>query len=233
MAKYIRRQNKATPIPLDTPVLVERVKRGRTLMVMFHIVAGRAVNRSLAWTLGQRLGADIGSVVSNFIDQGFLLSFNAKKAPSIDELRAGFNPAGWREILRKALETTELLGRRFRPVAETGMLLPRRTFQGTVQKRSASWSGSLLYETFQKYEPDHPLVRETVREVMQDELDVDTAEREAARVFESPWQVYDLPRPSPLALPLFAFFNREIVLAQDPEKALDEMVASLYEEWDD
>ena len=113
------------------------------------------------------------------------------------------------------------------------MLLPRRTFQGTVQKRSASWSGSLLYETFQKYEPDHPLVRETVREVMQDELDVDTAEREAARVFESPWQVYALPRPSPLALPLFAFFNREIVLAQDPEKALDEMVASLYEEWDD
>jgi ATP-dependent Lhr-like helicase len=230
-ADYLARQCQATEIPADEPVVIERIVRGRAVMMVFHIVAGRAVNRSLAWTLGRRLGEDVGSVVSNFDDQGFLLSLDKKKEPAIEDLRAGFDPKGWRAVLREALETTETLGRRFRPVAETGQLLPRRTVRGVVGKRSATWSGSLLYETFLKYEPGHPLVRETVREVMQDELDVDSAEQEAARVFAAPWKMYDLPRPSPFALPLFAFFNREIVLAQDPDKALDEVVAELYEEW--
>jgi hypothetical protein len=35
-----------------------------------------------------------------------------------------------------------------------------------------------------------------------------------------------------MALPLFALFNREIVLAQDPDKALDQLVADLYQQWD-
>lgn len=230
-SEYVTRQCQATEIPTDEPVVIERVVRGRAVLMVFHVLAGRAVNRSLAWALGRRLGQDVGSVVSNFDDQGFLLSLDKKKEPTVDELRAGFDPRGWRAVLQEALESTETLGRRFRPVAETGQLLPRRTVQGAVGRRAATWSGSLLYETFLKYEPDHPLVRETVREVMQDELDVESAEREAERVFAAPWKVYDLPRPSPFALPLFSFFNREIVLAQDPDKALDEAVAQLYEEW--
>ena len=41
-----------------------------------------------------------------------------------------------------------------------------------------------------------------------------------------------LPRPSPFALPLFAAFNRETLVAQDPDKALEELVAGLYGAWD-
>jgi ATP-dependent Lhr-like helicase len=231
-AEYVRRQCQAAPVPVDAPVQVERVVRGRARLIVFHVVAGRAVNRSLAWVLGRRLGEDIGSVVSNFIDQGFVLSLNKKRDPSLDELRAGFSPMRWRETLREALETTETLGRRFRPIAETGQLLARRTIKGPARARMASWNGSLLYQTFLKYEPDHPLVRETVREVMQDELDVEAAAREAERIYEAEWEVVDLPRPSPFALPLFSLFNREIVLAQDPDKALDELVGEMYAAWE-
>lgn len=57
---------------------------------------------------------------------------------------------------------------------------------------------------------------------MRDDLDVEAAHTEATPIFESEWEVFDLPRPSPFALPRFALFNEEIVLAQDPDKALDE-----------
>jgi ATP-dependent Lhr-like helicase len=231
LANYVERQTKAAPVPVDTPVQIERVKQGRALLTIFHIVAGRAVNRSLAWVAGRRLGDRFGSVVSNFDDHGFLLSFAAKKSPDTTVLRGCFDPDGWSRDLRAALETTETLGRKFRPVAETGQLLERRTLRGPATRKMSSWNGSLLYETFLKHQPDHPLVREAVREVIEDELDSERAEAEAARIFESSWETFDLDRPSPFSLTMFAAFNREVLTAQDPDRALDELVEELYGSW--
>ncbi len=231
VAGFLEHQNQAAPIPVDSPVQVERIggKRGRILL--FHVVAGRAVNRSLAWVLAVRLGGG-GSVVANFDDHSFLLSLSAKDWPGEDELRAGFDPAGWDHDLRRALETTETLGRRFRGVAEIGQLLPRKTFRGPRSPKAASWSGSLLYRTLLEHEPEHPLVRETVREVLEDECDAESALAEAARIHAAPWETVTLPRPSPFALPLFVAFNRETLVAQDPDKALEELVAGLYGAWE-
>lgn len=231
VARYVERQKKAAPVPVDSPVQVERVRQGRALLTIFHIVAGRAVNRSLAWVLGRRLGDRFGSVVSNFDDHGFLISVAAKRSPGESVLRQCFAPACWQDDLRAALETTETLGRKFRPVAETGQLLERRTLKGPATRRMSSWNGSLLYETFLKHEPDHPLVREAVREVLEDELDAGRAEAEARRVFEAPWEVIELDRPSPFSLTMFAAFNREVLTAQDPDRALDELVEELYATW--
>ena len=126
-----------------------------------------------------------------------------------------------------------MLGRSFRPVAEIGQLIPKRTFRGPASAKSSSWNASLLYTTLRQYEPNHPLIRETIRGVMRDMMDVDRAAEESARIFRTDWEVFDLPRPSPFALPLFAAFSRETLLAQDPDKALDELVASLYDQWGD
>lgn len=229
---YLRRQNNASPIPAADPVQVERIIRGRTLLVIFHTVAGRKVNRSLAWVAGRRLGDATGSAGSNYDDHAFLLSLDAGTARDVGRLRGAFCPDGWESELRSALSETETLGRRFRSIAEIGQLLARRTHQGKQNSRASSWNGSLLYSTFRRHEPDHPLVRETVREMMEDELDSAAAAREAGRIFEAAWETFDLDKPSPFALPLFAFFNREIVLAQDPDKALAESVEQLYGEWD-
>ena len=231
VAGYVERQNQAAPVPVDCPLQLERVLRKRTLLLLFHTVAGRAVNRSLAWVAGFRL-TGAGSAVANFDDHAFLLSLDARAAPDEERLRAAFDPDRWRDDLRRVLETTETLGRRCPPGAEEGQLLPRRTWRGFASRRAASWSGALLYATLQKHEPGHPLVRETVREVVEDELDAPRAEAEAARIHTTPWEIFDLPRPSPFALPLFAFFNRETLLAQDPDRAVEDVAAALYHEWE-
>jgi ATP-dependent Lhr-like helicase len=233
LAVYVTRQKQASAVPVDSPVQLERLRQGRSLLLLFHVVAGRGVNRSLAWVVGHRLGAAFGarggSVVANFDDHSFLLSIDARHPPEPQALREAFAPANFREDLRIALAATETLGRRFRPIAETGQLLARKTVKGMVGKRAASWSGSLLYQTFLEHEPEHPLLREAVRETLEDELDADAAAVEAGRIYAAPWEAFDLERPSPFALPLFAAFNREVLLAQDPDQALEDIVEALYQ----
>ena len=233
--QYAARQIQAAPIPIDNPVQIERVRQGRSALTIFHVVAGRAVNRALAWVAGHRLGQDPvkfrGSIASNHDDHGFLLSFAATAEPDEDRLRECFRPEGWLADLRTALEKSETLGRRFRPVAETGQLLERRTVKGPANRRMSSWNGTLLYRTLLKHEPDHPLLRETVRETVEDELGGARALAEASRIYSADWEILSMPRPSPFALPMFGAFNREVLLAQNPDLAFEEMVEALYAKW--
>ncbi len=231
VADFVAAQNRAAPVPVDSPVQVERIERRSSITLIFHVVAGRAINRSLAWVAAERLGLG-ASVAGNHDDHSFLLSVAKRDAPDEDRLRAAFAPQGWQDELRQVLATTSTLGKRFRAVAETGQLLPRRTVRGRVPPKSATWSGSLLYTTFLAYEPEHPLVREAVREVLEDELDAERAAREASRIHAAPWEIYELPRPSPFALPLFSLFNREVLVAGDPDRALEELATELYQEWE-
>lgn len=230
-ADFIARQMAAAPLPLEEPVQIERIRKKNNLTLIVHAVAGRAVNRSLAWVAAERLGESAGSVVSNFDDHGFLLSLDARRAPDIAALRACFAPEDWPAALRRALESTDLLGRRFRPVAETGQLLPRQNSRGPAGRRAASWSGPLLYQTFRRHEPDHPLLRETVRETLEGDCDAARAAAEAARIHAAAWLVLDLPRPSPFALPLMAAFSREVLVAADPDRAAEEWAAEQYAAW--
>ena len=229
-AGFVERQAKAAPIPIDSPVQIERVTTKRTQMILVHVVAGRAVNRSLAWVAAQRL-APGSSVSANFDDHSLLLALDKRVDTSADKLRMAFDPTGWIATLQAVLESTDTLGRGFRTIAEIGQLMPRRTLRGAVSRKSSTWNGALLYKTFMAYEPDHPLVRETVRLTLEDECDAATAFEETSRIFMTPFEIYALPRPSPFALPLFAAFNREPLLAQDPERAIDDYINGIYEEW--
>jgi Lhr-like helicase len=201
------------------------------MLVLVHVLAGRAVNRSLAWVAGARIGSKGRSVVANFDDHSFLLSLDARTPLDAEIVHEAFNPEHWTRDLEAALSATETLGTSFRRIAEIGQLLPRRTLRGDVSARTATWNGSLLYKTFLEHEPDHPLVRENIREVLQDQCDAPQALEIAGRIYAAPLEMYDLPRPSPFALPLFAAFNREVLVAPDPERALDDLVTALYGEW--
>jgi ATP-dependent Lhr-like helicase len=232
IAGFLERHLRAMPVPTDSPVLAEKVVAGRTVLLLVHVVAGRAVNRSLAWVTGARLSHD-RSVVANFDDHSFLLSLDARTEVTVDILRSAFSPENWMADLERTLSSTESLGRMFRRIAEIGQLLPRRTLRGNVSARTSSWNASLLYKTLLEHEPGHPLVREAVREVLEDECDALRALEESRRIYDSPIRLYELPRPSPFALPLFSAFNREVLLAADPDRALDDLVNTFYAGWDD
>lgn len=225
---FIERQYHAAPIPIDTPVQFEFIARPNRRLLMVHCLAGRAVNQSLAWVAAHRL-AQGETVISNSGDEGHYLALANKIDVSEPALRRAYNPENFLEDLEAVLKTTDTLGRRFRAVAETGQLVKRRN----AGQRYQAWNGTLIYQTLLKYEPGHLLVRETVREVLGDMLDAPNAHRHATHIFHAEWEVFEQPRPSPFALPLFAAFNREVILAQDPGKAFDDFAASIYDDWND
>lgn len=227
---FIARQCQAAPVPVDNPFQLERVVRGPKQLLQVHCVAGRAVNQSLAWVVAWRLAGG-HSVVSNANDHGFLLAMDARVALEEARLREAFSPVNFSNDLETVLRGTETLGRKFRQIAETGQLIPRRTYSGVYNKKFSAWNGSLLYQTLLQYEPDHILVRETVREVLEDTLDAHHALQQAERIYESAWEWFDHPRPSPFALPLYAAFNRDVLLAADSHRAFDELATAFYEEW--
>jgi ATP-dependent Lhr-like helicase len=236
IAGFLAQQVQAAPIPVDSPVQIERISQKQSSLFLFHSVNGRAVNRSLATVLGHRLAREFGgstSIVTNFDDHAFLLSLGARA--NVDEtlLRAGFAPGDWEADLNEAISATETVARKFRVVAEIGQLLARRTYAGPRSPKSATWSASLLFQTLQEYEPDHPLLREAAREVLEDQLDSATAATEAARIHGAPWEVFDLDKPSPFALSLFTAFNREVLVTQDADRALTDLAEELYSQWTD
>jgi ATP-dependent Lhr-like helicase len=230
IAEFLLRQEQAAGIPVEEPVLVERIDSRRTSLFIFHVVAGRSVNRSLAWVIAQRLEPG-ASIVANFDDHSLLISIDRKLAPDEARLRECFNPDGWLEDLSRVIRSAPTLGYRFRHVAETGQLLLRRALTRGGLRRPSTWSAPILYATLREHEPDHPLVREAIREMLEDECDAPAAFHEAARLYRAEWDLRTLPRPSPFALPLFAAFNRETLMAQEPDRALEDLASSIYMEW--
>ena len=149
-------------------------------------------------------------------------------------LRAAFNPDNFRGDLQAILDRTETLGRTFRPVAEIGQLIPKRTYRGPTPAKASSWNGSLLYSTLRQYEPEHPLVGENIRGVMRDMMDVDRAAEESARIFETPWEVFRSAASHSLCAGLYLPHSAaKRFLRKIPTKRWMNSCASLYDEWGD
>ncbi|MEC7897637.1 MAG: DNA ligase-associated DEXH box helicase, partial [Cyanobacteriota bacterium] len=104
--------------------------------------------------------------------------------------------------LEQALNLSELCRRRFRSIAQVSGLLVQG-FPG--QSKSAGQlqiSGSLLWEVFNKHEPNNLLVRQAQHEVLQDQLELPRLRKALTRMRSGEVLHCPTPRPGPLAFPL-------------------------------
>ena len=86
----------------------------------------------------------------------------------------------------EGLDRGDLPARRFRHVAATALMVLRNPEQGRrVRVGGLIWVSTRLYPLVKAACPDHPLLRETRREVLEDLLDVPAAVR-LARVAGRP-----------------------------------------------
>ena len=98
----------------------------------------------------------------------------ALSAESIAPLLA---PDRFAEDVLEGLDRGELSVRRFRLVASTALMILRNPEPGRrVRVGGLNWASSRLYPLVKAACPDHPLLRETRREVLHDLLDTTAAE---------------------------------------------------------
>ena len=220
LAEYVATQQALSPIADPDEVLVERWVDPDDERVMIHAVTsplGRRANDALARAIAYRLGK--GSVGLMVDDQAFALRVPLRAAWDEEMLPRLFDASGLRDDIRTAVARSDLWGRRFRAVAAVGLMLVknyhgRSKFVGAMQMNARR-----IWSVLERERPDFPLVRETYRTVLDDDLDVPTAsawlERASSRL-----TMRELDAPPPFLFRLVAAGTTDSMLLEERDAFL-------------
>ncbi|WP_297477590.1 ATP-dependent helicase [Thermococcus sp.] len=223
---YFREQARYSTVPDDETVLVEEVEKEKTWEYFFHPLIGRrandALSRAFAYAISMWKGCNVGIAIN---DNGFLLRVPKEARFSEDEIRELFTIEDLREVLKRALDNTELLKRRFRHVANRGLLILRRYVGRKKRLGRQQVMAVALLKVLKENHPDFPLLREVYREIMEDKMDVEKAELFLSWVREGKIRVVFERKeiPSPFAFNLEAIGASDVVLMEDRRELIKQL----------
>ncbi len=201
---YLKRQIKAAGIlPGDKVIVAEHFKdQSGNGQLMIHSVFGRRINAPLALlaaqTAKEELGVNIGSVDE---DDGFLLySYGDETIP--EGLLGRVSPQTCQSILAALLPETPVFNMAFRYNCGRALMMGVRK-----NGRQPLWmqrlrSAEMLEQVVR--EKEHPLIRETLRECMEQIWDVAGVEELLGKIQAGEIVVHEIytGTPSPMSLPL-------------------------------
>lgn len=223
---YFREQAKYSTIPDDETLLIEEVLEGRRAKYFFHTLIGRraneALSRAFAYLISKRKRCNVGIAIS---DNGFMLILPGEKRLSEGEIVALFQLEDLRETLKNALDNTELLKRRFRHVANRGLLILRRYMGRKKSLGRQQLNAQTLLRLLKKNYPDFPLLKEVYREIMEDKMDIDNAEMFLSWIREGKIKtVFERNElPSPFAFNLEVIGSSDVVLMEDRRELIKQL----------
>jgi ATP-dependent Lhr-like helicase len=205
--EYMHEQYLYAKIPTDERILIETYTGfGKKRYLIFHTLYGRRVNdalsRAVAYLISKREQRD---VVISLTDNGFYISAGEKNLRYTDALEdlKRLNTVG---LLIKAIDKTEVLARRFRHCA-TRSLMILRTYKGQRKSVGKQQMGSKLLLSFiRKFDMEFPILKEARREVLEDLMDVENAEKIVERMRTGKIRIESIETqiPSPFALNMIA-----------------------------
>jgi ATP-dependent Lhr-like helicase len=233
-AAYLHAQFRYADIPVDGQLLVERVPDEgggiagtEATVLVFHTMIGRAANealaRAVAYRMHKRFGgtrleagdqrrhgnniANVGGATVVVDDYAFGIWVDATTAAKRADrtlVRSLLSPMSLEDDLAAAVETSDLFRTQFRYTAIRAHALlqnkfGRRRFIGQMQSYATK-----LYEALKEFHPDHLLLQETRRTVMNDLLNAPVARAYLESLSNQNLRLLDLASPSPFAFGLFA-----------------------------
>jgi ATP-dependent Lhr-like helicase len=174
-------QARASEIPNSHGILVEASpgECGGTILHAFHAPLHRAACEALARACAARYGRLLGRNLSIAVaDLGWAIELPVETGIELsDELkRQLLDPQGFRQDVLEGLERGELLAKRFQKIAATALMVLKNPQPGQrVRVGGLNWVAARLYPLIKAACPDHPLILETRREVLEDLLDLPSA----------------------------------------------------------
>lgn len=223
---YFREQARYSVIPDDSTVLVEEVLGEKRNRYFFHTLIGRrandALSRAFAYIVSQWKNCNVGIAIN---DNGFALLLPPEKRLNEEEIRALFEIGDLRGTLKKALDNTELLKRRFRHVANRGLLILRRYIGRSKRLGRQQMMAVALLKVLKENYPDFPLLKEVYREIMEDKMDVESAEQFLSWVRDGKVRVVieHNELPSPFAFNLEVIGSSDVVLMEDRRELIKQL----------
>ncbi|NJE42179.1 ATP-dependent helicase [Thermococcus sp. GR6] len=223
---YFREQARYSVIPDNGTVLVEEILGEKRNRYFFHTLIGRrandALSRAFAYMVSQWKNCNVGIAIN---DNGFALLLPPEKRLNEEEIRALFEIGDLRETLKKALDNTELLKRRFRHVANRGLLILRRYVGRSKRLGRQQMMAVALLKVLKENYPDFPLLKEVYREIMEDKMDVESAEQFLSWVRDGKVKVVieHNELPSPFAFNLEVIGSSDVVLMEDRRELIKQL----------
>ena len=203
-ARTLREQIEATGcLPDDRTILAEHfADQAGEHQLMIHSIFGRRVNYALSLLLQREAAQAMGVDVRVFDDDDGILLYGigGKRLP--EGLLYLPEPEAAEGILRAMLPSTALFSMAFRYNAARALMMGVRSGRRQplwVQRMKGAETLSAVADRW-----EHPLMEETLRECLEDYLDMDGLRRVLEGVRAGTIQVREmrLDAPSPMALPL-------------------------------
>jgi len=216
----------------DRVIHVEIYDDSRSRNVIFHSIFGRRVNDALSRAFALELSEMVSRPVRVTVtDNAFMLTIPGHPEFDLDELLSKVNSRNLEELVKKALWNTELLKRRFRHTAQRSFMILRNYRGRERSPHKLQLSAQAILEAL-KMSTDNPVVRETLREILEDHMDIEDA-RTVLKLIEEGWiRVVPTPPwsvPSPFAHHIIATAFQDIVLMEDKRKLLMELYNRVME----
>ncbi|MFQ6553868.1 ligase-associated DNA damage response DEXH box helicase [Aestuariibius insulae] len=217
-ADWLALQREVSKLPEPDRLLIESFPfEGRAQTVVYGF-AGRNAMQTLGLLITQRMeerGLDpLGFVTTDYA----LLIWGLEP---LDDPEPLFVAENLREGLETWLKGNAVMKRTFKQSATIAGLIERNTPQARKTGRQATFSSDILYDTLQKYDPDHLLLDITREEATRGLVDFGRIEEMAARV-QGRIDHLHLDRVTPLAAPLFLEAGRVPVKGAGQERLLEE-----------
>lgn len=201
-------------IGTDRRIVIEHYK-GEKNYYVFHSLFGRRVNdalsRAYGFLAGRAGGRDIEIGVN---DNGFFL---AGENLNIDKVVRYLNAGNIEEVLKEAIEKSEILKRRFRHCAARSLMILRSYKGHTKSVGKQQLRSGFVMGAVKKISNDFPILKEARREVLEDVMDLENSRRVLKWISEGKivFEKIQTELPSPFSLNLILQGYSDLIKIED------------------
>lgn len=220
-------------VPTDKLIVIEIYddEEGRRNFI-FHALYGRrtldALSRAVAYVMSNDLKTDLRIAVT---DNGFIITLPNIVDYDIGSVLARLNPDEMYDILSRVIMRTEMLKRRFRHCAERSFMLLKRYKGRETNIDRRQLNSEVLLGVVKELE-DFPVLKETIREILEDYMDIKRAIEIVSKVRSGEIMVKVVGPfniPSPFAHNILLKEYSDVVLAEDKRELLKKLHEKVVE----
>lgn len=224
-AEWLRLQRAVSQLPQPGRLLVESFPHDGREQTVIYGFAGRNGMQTLGLLLTKRMEA-LGLSPLGFVATDYATLIWGLEA--VEDPAPLFDPDALHDGLDIWLAGNAVMKRTFRASATIAGLIERNSTQARKSGRQATFSSDILYDTLQKYDPDHLMLQITREEALRGLVDFGRIEEMLRRV-DGRIDHRRLSRVTPLAAPLFLEMGRVPVKGAAEERLLADEAARLMQ----
>jgi ATP-dependent helicase Lhr and Lhr-like helicase len=226
---YFKEQYLYAGFPHDKKLIVEFYNsgvKGEKKYVIFHSLFGRRVNdvlsRAVAYAVYKIHHKDVEVGIS---DNGFYLAFPSDKHINAIRALGLLKPENFNEVLRRAIEKSEVLKRRFRHCAGRSLMILRNYKNNRKSVGRQQVSSMILMSAVKRISDDFCILKEARREVLEDLMDIKNARNIMKGINNKSIEVKSVNTkiPSPFALNLVTQSYTDILKMEDKMEFIKRM----------